>query len=75
MSIMAKTDRFDRRNPVDLEFDHFRGFAVDHADAAEPFGAHRQVDDHVHGIVIADRHPDFGCGLAIDEIDQAVLRP
>jgi hypothetical protein len=31
MSIMAKTDRFDRRNPVDLEFDHFRGFAVDHA--------------------------------------------
>ena len=36
---------------------------------------HREIDDHVHGIVEADRDLDVGDRLAVDEIGQAVLLP
>ncbi len=62
-------------NPVDLEFDRVGRLAVDESDALKIFRAHRQVDDHVHRIVEADRDLDIGHRLAVDEIDQAILVP
>src|SRR5580700_3505303 len=47
-------------NAVDLELHHPRRFAIDNTDAAEPFRAHGEVDDHVHGIIETDRHLDIG---------------
>src|SRR5262249_25734412 len=63
------------RNPVYLEFHHNRRLAVNNADAPEIFRAHREIDDHVHGIVEADRDFDVRDRLAVDEIDDAVALP
>src|SRR5476649_2275780 len=41
-------------NPVDLEFDHDRRLTIDDADAAEIFRAHRQIHDHIHGVIETD---------------------
>ena len=64
-----------RPDAIDLEFYHGRGLRADEADAHEKLRTHREVDDHVHGIIEADRDPDVGNWHAVDEIDQAVALP
>ena len=49
--------------------------AVDESDALEILRAHREVDDHVHGIVETDGDLDLGNRPAVDEIGDAIRLP
>src|SRR5215510_8085570 len=60
------------RNPVDLECDRLGRISCDKPDPDETFCAHRQIDDHVHGLDEADGGLDVGDRLAIDEIGDAI---